>query len=78
MLEVAESTAWVQYQRVDKSEIFTMLHAMQVGTCILTSGKLFVVNLDNDWLKVVVLVLHLNFVASWSWHSASEVAHIVN
>ena len=55
-----------------------MLHAVQEGTRVLTSGKLILVYLDNYWLKVVVLVLHLNFIVSWSWDLALEVAHVVN
>ena len=55
-----------------------MLHAVQEGTSVLTSGKLILVYLDNYWLKVVVLVLHLNFIVSWSWDLALEVAHVVN
>ena len=55
-----------------------MLHAVQEGTGVLASGKLILVYLDNYWLKVVVLVLHLNFIVSWSWDLALEVAHVVN
>ena len=55
-----------------------MLHAVQEGTGVLASGKLILVYLDNNWLKVVVLVLHLNFIVSWSWDLALEVAHVVN
>ena len=55
-----------------------MLHAVQEGTSVLTSGKLILVYLDNYWLKVVVLVLHLNFIVSWSWDLALEVAHVIN
>ena len=55
-----------------------MLHAVQEGTRVFTSGKLILVYLDNYWLKVVVLVLHLNFIVYWSWDLALEVAHVVN
>ena len=55
-----------------------MLHAVKVGASILAGGELFLVYLDNYWLKVVVLILHLDFVASWSWDLALEVAHVVN
>ena len=55
-----------------------MLHAMQVGTSVFTSSKLILIYFDNYWLKVIVLILNLNFVASWSWDLAREVAHVVN
>ena len=55
-----------------------MLHAMQVGTCVLSRSKLILIYLDNYWLKVVVLILDLNFVASWSWDLARKIAHVVN
>ena len=55
-----------------------MLHAMQVGTSVLTSSKFILIYFDNNWLKVIVLILNLNFVASRSWDLAREVAHVVN
>ena len=55
-----------------------MLHAVQVGTSVLASGELILVYLDDYWLKVVVLILYLNFIASWSWDLTHEVAHVVN
>ena len=55
-----------------------MLHAMQVGASVLSSGKLILIYLDNYWLEVVVLILDLNFVASWSWDLAREISHVVN
>ena len=55
-----------------------MFHAVQVGTSILAGGELLLVYLDNYWLKVVVLILDLNFVAPWSWDLAREISHVVN
>ena len=78
MLEVAEATTRIQHQRVDKSEILTVLQAVQVGTSVLPRSELFLVNLDNDRLKVVVLILYLHFVVSWLGDLDAEVAHVVD